>query len=531
MHSNNLLGKILMIIFIFPTIAFVGNTAFSSEKLSRITIEDVNVQPFANSATIAIAQYGDKPVGEITKDRFLLFIDEQVVPKKDFILNPSITGSTAGHLIIVWDISKSVAKVSWQDGQNKALSILEMLGTEFNLSLISVGDIVENVIGFTKDRTLLRDKLSSLSPISNRTLLNESIYYAIEQLESYNGGKRAILLFTDGIDDGSYLSRGDCIEKIKEKKMPVIAFDLGNEHKRGSAFLKRIARVSGGIYLNVNQEVDTKNIIETVISQSRTSYAVSFDHPRLSNPGSHEIKIAIEDPDTGIIKAEASKQIFVPFAKPEWRGSLIINITIIILLFLSGAVALTLYFKYLNLKNRMKNNIEKVVVVPAELGELRKGVEKLQKETDNLGKQVWNYGGIREERIHRWREACFATAGKAVSVLKTCWLERDNPVGKAIYDELVLSLKTIGLEVIKPEIGEKINENDRRYWIKLKRGIPPYTVSKLIYPGYYFRPRLGEVAEDRDEILLEPTQIVEELNLLLRSKKFENKLPRMNLEK
>jgi hypothetical protein len=142
------------------------------------------------------------------------------------------------------------------------------------------------------------------------------------------------------------------------------------------------------------------------------------------------------------------------------------------------------------------------------LGELRHRLESIQQEMHGLGEQIWDYGSSEEERSRRWRIACVAIAGKAVSVLQSCWLEREQDVtARAVHDELLLSLKSVGVEEINPSQGEKVDEDDRRYRIMKREGSPPYKVSKVFCPGYYLRPTLGKIYENQDNVILEPARI------------------------
>jgi hypothetical protein len=142
------------------------------------------------------------------------------------------------------------------------------------------------------------------------------------------------------------------------------------------------------------------------------------------------------------------------------------------------------------------------------LGDLRHRLDSLQQDIEGIQGQVWDYGSTEEEKGRRWRIACLAVAGKAVTVLQSCWLEREqDSTSQAIYDELMLSLRSVGVEEIIPSVGEMVDENDRRYRISKSEKQPPYKVSRILCPGYYFRPILGKASEDDAKVLLEPALV------------------------
>ncbi|MFO7773518.1 MAG: hypothetical protein R6V59_06245 [Dehalococcoidia bacterium] len=141
------------------------------------------------------------------------------------------------------------------------------------------------------------------------------------------------------------------------------------------------------------------------------------------------------------------------------------------------------------------------------LGNLRNILSKVQEEIHEAQEQVWVYGSGEEEKGRRWRIACINIVGKAVDVLQSCWLGREqDSTASAVYDELLVGLKSVGLEEIKPSLGEEIEENDRYYRIKEREGTSPYKVSRLICPGYYLKLTTDK-AGSTEQVLLQPAQV------------------------
>ena len=141
------------------------------------------------------------------------------------------------------------------------------------------------------------------------------------------------------------------------------------------------------------------------------------------------------------------------------------------------------------------------------LGDLRSRLSRVQEEIQAAQEQVWTYGTGEEEKGRRWRIACTTIAAKAADVLQSCWLGRErDPSAAAVYDELLVGLKSIGLEDIKPSLGQEVQEDDGDYRIKHREGAPPYRVSKLLCPGYSFK-LASDRKGDAERILIEPAQI------------------------
>ena len=483
-------------VFLLATV-FQGRGFCSIESMNIDKVVFQNGRPLTAHVTVQ-----SKKSGMMKDLKLKVYVDEEELievkgppGKNTFSVHsydrPAIR---ANSIAMLFDTSLSVDSALWERGREMVITFLEKMDDKDQAMLISFGSEVKDLIDFTEDKVAIKNAILELYPSEKKTLLYDALYRAIQTLRKVASGNRAVVLLTDGIDDGSYLAEEDCIDLTKRSALPVIVFDVGPRLERPSVFSKRLAKISGGRYLLVEKVSQHEISANSLLGASQISYAVSLDHPKLQEPGFHKLKLAIWDVAKKASVVETSKQIHIPFDKTGHGLAFMAIVSMVLLLLI--ITGFTLYRK-----------IRRRKAFPVELGELRESVKILQEETQKLEGKIWEYGDPREEKIKRWKDVCHETARKAVSVLKSCWLERENPSVDMIYNELVTNLKTIGIEVINPGLGQEIDENDRRYWIREREGATPYRISKVIYPGYYFRPRLGRVQEAGDEVLLEPAQI------------------------
>jgi hypothetical protein len=165
---------------------------------------------------------------------------------------------------------------------------------------------------------------------------------------------------------------------------------------------------------------------------------------------------------------------------------------LILLIFIIAAVVISLFL------------FRKRTASSPTLGNIRQQIEGIQKSMEDMQRQIWQYGTNEEQQSKNWRTSCLAVAQKAVTVLQSCWLEREeNEYAQAVYDELLMGLRRVGIEEAIPTLGETINEEDTPYRIAKKEGLPPFHVSKVIYPGYNFKIKKGETYDGQDAFILE----------------------------
>jgi len=90
-----------------------------------------------------------------------------------------------------------------------------------------------------------------------------------------------------------------------------------------------------------------------------------------------------------------------------------------------------------------------------------------------------------------WRLITISTAAKAAATLQNCWMEKsNNSSAGTIYEELLTSLKTVGVSEFLPQDGDVISLEDSRYDIQEVQGVAPFRVSEVLAPGYLLsRPR------------------------------------------
>ncbi len=91
-------------------------------------------------------------------------------------------------------------------------------------------------------------KIEDIRGRGNRTLLYNAIYESLERLKKESGGRRAVIVFTDGKDEGSSFSSDDIVNTARETGIPVHIIYTNQGNTRTS--VERIARLTGGRLLS-----------------------------------------------------------------------------------------------------------------------------------------------------------------------------------------------------------------------------------------------------------------------------------------
>jgi hypothetical protein len=148
------------------------------------------------------------------------------------------------------------------------------------MAIISFGNEVLVLQDFTPDAKVLNDRLAALKPADDQTKLHLALSRSLELAQRMDAAlpkRRAIVVLTDGKDEGSGLNGEDVLNSIRTARIPV--YGLGSsrlkepEKKQYLDLLRRIAVNSGGDYFPVEasfaESYDTirKSVVGVLLAQ------------------------------------------------------------------------------------------------------------------------------------------------------------------------------------------------------------------------------------------------------------------------
>lgn len=157
-------------------------------------------------------------------------------------------------------------------------------GDDFALFAFSE-DEVSLIADFSSDPTRLLKALGGLEA-GGRTALFDAVAATPSRMLAGKNGKRAILLFTDGVDNASRLTAEEMAEILQQVSIPVYtigmknaAFDrLTDEERKDLALdnLKLLAYSSGGQMFLASGEQDLNPIAAKINEEVRKQYLLGF---------------------------------------------------------------------------------------------------------------------------------------------------------------------------------------------------------------------------------------------------------------
>jgi Ca-activated chloride channel family protein len=149
-------------------------------------------------------------------------------------------------------------------------------GDDFALFAFSEGE-VRLVEDFSPDPTKLLRALWELEA-SGQTALFDAVAATPGKMLKGRNNKRAILLFTDGVDNASELSPAQMAEILQHVSVPVYAIVLSSAERRELSVetLEMLAASSGGRMHLVTGEDDLRPLAAQISSEARQQYLLGF---------------------------------------------------------------------------------------------------------------------------------------------------------------------------------------------------------------------------------------------------------------
>ena len=255
----------------------------------RIAAQEPDPPSYSESAgaeyvmlPVLVTDKDGKYVEGLTKDDFVIRVGDSRV---DFDTFERDEGAPVSFAFLV-DTSGSMGVGSkLENAKNAIRSILRnrVPGDDFALFTFSEGK-VRLVSDSSPDPTGLVKELWDLEA-SGQTALFDAVAMTPELMKGRNN-KRAIVLFTDGVDNASELSAAKMAEILQRVSVPVYAigmknasFDVVKEQERREMSIENLellAGSSGGKMHLVGRDDDLRPLAARISSEVRQQYLLGF---------------------------------------------------------------------------------------------------------------------------------------------------------------------------------------------------------------------------------------------------------------
>lgn len=183
------------------------------------------------------------------------------------------------HVILLLDAGVSVERQ--REIQSDALAFIAQVQLTERVKIISFSDEVRELCDFTSDQDKLFRAVYRMQPGSGAKLY-DAIGRALADLQPITTGPKAIILFTNGADDGSETATRDSILRQVERSgaiiYPIRYETRGETGRTTNRYLKKMAARSGGKVYRADRPGPLSVTLADIAAQLRAQYLVGY-HP------------------------------------------------------------------------------------------------------------------------------------------------------------------------------------------------------------------------------------------------------------
>jgi Ca-activated chloride channel family protein len=299
--------------------SFFALTTFLAVSISRAQTPEPPMAHFRASVgteyvsiPVVVRDRKGKFVDTLSRKDFHLWVDGSEVPLESFERNENSPVSFA----ILIDVSGSMGIGGKLDRARDAVRRLVHLrhaGDDFALFAFSE-DQVRVVSEFSSDPADLLRQLFFLKA-EGRTALFDAVIQTVNELLAGRNTKKAILLFTDGVDNASALSAADLDRVMQSESIPIFAIGLKNaafevlsareKEDLSVAALERIAKASGGAEFLMGADDDLRPLADAIDGELRREYILGFEPSGGAEVRYHPLVVTVTGGGTRLVRSRA----------------------------------------------------------------------------------------------------------------------------------------------------------------------------------------------------------------------------------
>lgn len=260
---------------------------------------DENMQPLVNLNTMN--------VGLMVKGRAY---DPM---KRQYQINSIRQRQEATRSVLVLDASKSMAGAPFQAALKAAARYIDSKRPQDEVAVLSIRDTktgYDLVSEFERDPGALGRRLADVKADGNKSRIYDSIGAAMQMCGMTAQGSVtpsaenyivscSIVVFSDGFDEGSALSREELNGRITSLNIPVPIYSLAYSKLNKKYFknLESLSKNSFGVYYLIGEAVDRmQQTVEQIQNIIQSDYVLTFRSVIPVDGEEHAIKVGVEYP-------------------------------------------------------------------------------------------------------------------------------------------------------------------------------------------------------------------------------------------
>lgn len=302
---------------LLPILVIAASAAFAQEEPTiKVDVNLVNVLCSVHNKSNGL-------VGNLEKSDFTIYEDGKEQPIKYFTRETDLP-LTLGLMV---DTSGSQRRLVEDEKRAASQFFAKVLRKKDLAFLMQFGAEAELLQDDTSSPRLLEEALDQLhmsvgigglhpGPVPTQqsqagTILFDAVYLAATEKMKNEVGRKAMILITDGVDEGSKTPRDKAIEAAQKTDSIIYSIDYEDPAAYGGGFgtirlgggmgmrdLTKMSSETGGRVFRVDRHNSLDDIFRELQEEMRSQYSIGYAPPNPNKDGSyHKIEIRVANKD------------------------------------------------------------------------------------------------------------------------------------------------------------------------------------------------------------------------------------------
>jgi Ca-activated chloride channel family protein len=217
-------------------------------------------------------------------------------------------------VLIALDTSGSVAGEKLGHLVDAGRALLAVLRPDDRAALVTFSRDIRVRVPLTTDRSALESALANLKG-EGPTAIRDAIWVAL-QLRPDDESRPLVLLFSDGVDNASWLSRSAIVTGVQRAgvvlhavelvgsppqmatppAMPMVWGTVSALHPAPQSFLEELVAAAGGRRWSATDPGQLRDLFTRALDEMRARYVVSFYPEGVARDGWHALRVSVNVP-------------------------------------------------------------------------------------------------------------------------------------------------------------------------------------------------------------------------------------------
>jgi Ca-activated chloride channel family protein len=264
-----------------PFVFFVllcGYFSVSAQQTLKVDVNLVNV--FAT-----VKDDRGNFVTNLNRDDFRIYEDDQPQDIQIFEKQDKVSSSigmlmdTSGSMVDILPFMKKGIR-----------DFTRGLGKADEFFIVSFGTAVRQIHNSSQTQKHLEDSMTPLRAYGTSVLF-DALSYSIEKVDRSDRPRKALIVFTDGNDNGSNVPYGRVVQEVQRSAVLVYFVAIGSPILVDSHTLDPLSEISGGRTVYVGKQEQISSHLEQIRTELSQQYYLGYYAPRQS--GFHRIRVEV----------------------------------------------------------------------------------------------------------------------------------------------------------------------------------------------------------------------------------------------